>query len=115
MSSLFEPPADVAARAAELRALLHHHGHRYYVLDAPEISDAAYDALFRELQELEAQYPALRTADSPTQRVGGAPNAAFAPVKHPRPMLSLANAFGAEELAKWDDRVRKLLGAAHLE
>lgn len=115
MSSLFDAPADIAARAAELRRVLHYHAHRYYVLDDPELTDAAYDALFRELQALEGEYPALVTADSPTQRVGAAPSTAFAAVKHPRAMLSLANAFGAEELAKWDERVRKLLGAEHLE
>ncbi len=115
MSASPAPPAHVAARAAELRALLAHHAHRYYVLDAPEIPDAAFDALFRELLALEAEYPALATPDSPSQRVGGAPSAAFAPVRHPRAMLSLANAFGAEELTRWDERVRRLLGASDLE
>ena len=72
--------ADPATRAADLRAQLHHHAHRYYVLDAPEIPDAEYDRLFQELQALEAAHPALRTPDSPTQRVGGAVLAGLTPV-----------------------------------
>jgi len=80
---------DPAARAAELRALLHHHAHRYYVLDAPEIPDAEYDRLFAELQALEAAQPELLTADSPTQRVGGRVLDGFAPVRHAVAMLSI--------------------------
>ena len=83
------PERDDALRAAELRAQLQHHGHRYYVLDDPEIPDAEYDRLFRELQALEAAHPALRTDDSPTQRVGGSVLAGFAPVRHAVPMLSI--------------------------
>ena len=74
------------------------------MLDAPEISDAEYDRLFRELQALEAAHPELRTPDSPTQRVGAAPATALAKHTHRRPMLSLANAFSAEELAAWEER-----------
>ena len=74
-------PAAEARRAAELREQLREHDHRYYVLDAPKISDSAYDKLFAELQQLEAQHPDLLSADSPTQRVGGAPRPEFAPVK----------------------------------
>src|SRR5688572_20222895 len=82
---------QAADRAAELRAAIEEANHRYYVLDAPTIDDAAYDALLRELEELEAAHPELRTPDSPTQRVGAAPAAGFAEVRHGVPMLSLAN------------------------
>src|SRR5262249_31060996 len=85
-------PAAARQRAAALRAELEHHSYLYYVKDAPEISDAQFDQLFRELQELEALYPSLRTADSPTQRVGAALEGDFAPVAHSVPMLSLNNA-----------------------
>ncbi len=103
---------DVAVRAAELRAQLHHHGHQYYVLDAPTISDAEYDRLFKELQALEAAHPELLTPDSPTQRVGGKPLDSFASVKHVVPMLSIrtetdTEASGAEA---FDTRIRKELG-----
>jgi DNA ligase (NAD+) len=94
----------LAQRAAELRGLLTRANHAYYVLDAPEISDAEYDRLFRELQQLEADHPEFRTPDSPTQRIGAAPASALAKVRHARPMLSLANAFTAEELAAWEER-----------
>ncbi|MFL5895199.1 MAG: NAD-dependent DNA ligase LigA [Thermoleophilaceae bacterium] len=99
---------DPAARAAELRKQLEYHGHRYYVLDDPEISDAAYDDLLNELRELEAEHPELRTPDSPTQRVGGRPLDKFEPVKHLQPMLSLANARNEDELRAWETRVRRL-------
>jgi DNA ligase (NAD+) len=98
------PAEGLAQRAAELRGLLTRANHAYYVLDAPEISDAEYDRLFRELQQLEADHPALRTPDSPTQRIGAAPASALAKVRHARPMLSLANAFTAEELVAWEER-----------
>ncbi len=101
--------AKLRKRAAQLREAVDHHNHRYHVLDDPEISDAEYDALFRELQALEAEHPALRTADSPTQRVGAAPATGFAQVRHELPMLSLANAFSDEELAEFDKRVRERL------
>ncbi len=86
-----EAPAstDAAARAAALRAVLQHHAHRYYVLDDPEIPDAEYDKLFTELRALEEASPDLRTPDSPTQRVGGAPVSELAPVRHAVPMLSI--------------------------
>lgn len=99
---------DVAQRIEELRALIRHHDHLYYVLDSPEISDAEYDALFRELQDLEADYPELVTPDSPTQRVGGEPLPEFTEVRHLEPMLSLANARNEEELGAWYGRVTKL-------
>ncbi|MGH7730078.1 MAG: NAD-dependent DNA ligase LigA, partial [Candidatus Eiseniibacteriota bacterium] len=101
---------DPAPRAAELRAAIEDANHRYYVLDAPTIDDAAYDALLRELEELETAHPGLRTPDSPTQRVGAAPATGFAEVRHGVPMLSLANAFGADELSEFDRRVRRSLG-----
>ena len=102
-------PAD---RAAELRRKLNYHNYRYYTLDAPEISDGEYDAIFRELQTIEAEHPELLTADSPTQRVGGDPSPAFTEVQHARPMLSLGNAFDADELAAWHRRVTGLLDGA---
>jgi len=99
-----------AWRAAELRELLERYNYEYYILDAPTVSDAQWDALFRELQTLEEAHPELRTPDSPTQRVGATPSAAFEEYRHAVPMLSLGNAFGAEELSQWNERVRKLLG-----
>jgi DNA ligase (NAD+) len=107
--------AQATRRADALRAELRHHDYRYYVLDAPEVSDAQYDALMRELQALEEQFPDLRTPDSPTQRVGGTPaTTLFAPVQHRRPMLSLANAFDDAELSEFDERVRRMTGEAQL-
>ena len=99
-------PVPIARRAAALHEQLHHHNYRYYVLDDPEISDVEFDKLLRELQALEADYPALVTPDSPTQRVGAAPLAAFGEVKHELPMLSLENAFSEEEVRDFDRRVR---------
>jgi DNA ligase (NAD+) len=100
---------DAAARAAQLREQLAHHNRLYYELDRPEISDADYDALIAELRSLEREHPELITPDSPTQRVGGAPSGRFAKVRHAVPMLSLANAFTAEDVAGFLDRVRRFL------
>jgi len=100
----------VKARIEELRALINYHNYRYYVLDSPEISDAEYDELMRELRELEGKYPQFITPDSPTQRVGAAPIEEFGTVEHPLPMLSLANAFSYEELKAWHKRTTKFLG-----
>jgi DNA ligase (NAD+) len=97
-------------RVAELRAELRRHEHLYYVLDSPEISDAQYDALMNELKRIETAHPELLTPDSPTQRVGGKPAEGFQKVRHARPMLSLDNAYNAEELADWDRRVHELAG-----
>jgi DNA ligase (NAD+) len=97
-------------RIEELRALIDHHNYRYYVLDSPEISDAEYDELMRELKRLEAEYPELITPDSPTQRVGAAPLEAFGVVEHRIPLLSLGNAFSDEELLAWHKRISNLLG-----
>jgi DNA ligase (NAD+) len=102
-------------RAAWLRAELSRHLRLYHELDEPEISDAEYDALFRELVELEALQPELRTPDSPTQRVGSRPSEGFAPVEHLMPMLSLANARDHEALAAWDARARRLLAQRGLD
>jgi DNA ligase (NAD+) len=103
-----------AARIEQLRRELAHHNHRYYVLDSPEISDAEYDRLIRDLQELEARHPDLITVDSPTQRVGGAPAEKFEKVVHRAPMLSLANVFGDEELSDFDERIRRQTGLAQV-
>jgi DNA ligase (NAD+) len=99
----------VTERAGRLRELLERYNEEYYVRDAPTVSDAEYDALMRELRELEQAHPELRTADSPTQRVGAAPSSTFAPYEHGMPMLSLGNAFGEEELRAWHARVIRLL------
>jgi len=106
-------PADSPAqRAATLRALLRQHNHAYYVLDQPQVSDAEYDSLWRELQTLETEHPALLIADSPTQTVGAEPVSAFDTVRHRVPMLSLANAFSEDELHDFDKRVRDRLDCA---
>jgi DNA ligase (NAD+) len=103
-------PDKVKERIEKLRAEINHHNYQYYVLDSPEVSDAEYDGLMRELQKLEEEYPRFLTPDSPTQRVGAAPVEAFGVVEHPLPLLSLANAFSRDELAAWYQRVSKLLG-----
>jgi DNA ligase (NAD+) len=96
-------------RAHQLRELIAHHDQRYYDLDEPEISDADYDALIRELRTIETDHPELATEASPTQRVAGAPNVQFSAVEHIQPMMSLDNVFGYDELLGWDNRNRKLL------
>jgi DNA ligase (NAD+) len=103
------PRQSVAGRIDKLRDEIRHHNYRYYVLDSPEIPDAEYDRLLRELQALEAEHPELVTPDSPTQRVGAEPLAAFGEVRHEVPMLSLGNALDAEELSEFDRRVRERL------
>ncbi len=100
---------EVRQRIDELRRQIEHHNYRYYVLDNPEIPDAEYDRLFRELQRLEGRHPELISADSPTQRVGAEPAKELGEVRHLVPMLSLANAFTDEELADFDRRVRERL------
>jgi DNA ligase (NAD+) len=109
------PDSSSASRIDQLRAELRRHEHSYYVLDAPEITDAAYDALMNELKGIEATHPELVTPDSPTQRVGGKPAEGFRKVAHSRPMLSLDNAYSAEELADWDARCRELAGPLPVE
>jgi DNA ligase (NAD+) len=100
----------LSARAGTLREQIERAIHEYYVLDRPTLSDAAYDNLFRELQELESNHPTLRTADSPTLRVGIEPQSVLAKHQHLVPMLSLANAFNAEELTEWEERLVRLAG-----
>lgn len=103
------------ARAARLREEIEQHNYRYYVLDDPLIADAEYDRLFRELQDIEASHPGLRTADSPTQRVGGAPAAEFVQAAHRQPMLSLNNAFDEAEVEAFDRRIREALAVDEVE
>ena len=110
-----DPTADdltAAERARELADQIRFHNERYHTLDDPLISDADYDALVRELKALEAEYPELATPDSPTQEVGGAPSATFAPVEHAVRMMSLDNAFELEELLAWGARLQRRLGQA---
>jgi DNA ligase (NAD+) len=101
----------IADKVEALRDKIRHHEHLYYVLDSPQISDAEFDDLMRELQRLEAEHPDILTPDSPTQRVGGKPKEGFPKVPHSRPMLSLDNVMSEEELRDWDRRVRHLAGA----
>jgi len=108
-------PASVKKEIEELREKLRYHEYRYYVLDDPEISDAAYDRMMNRLKELEAAYPELVTPDSPTVRVGGAPREGFSTVRHARPMLSLDNAFSYDALREWDRRVREGSGQEKIE
>jgi len=107
-----EAVAAPQGRIEQLRREIEHHNYRYYVLDDPEISDAEFDALMRELEQLEAEHPELVTEDSPTRRVGGAPAAGFATVRHRLPMLSLSNGFEADEIRDFDRRVRERLARA---
>jgi DNA ligase (NAD+) len=115
MVKLTNPDPALTERVAELHAELRRNEHLYYVLDAPEISDAAYDALMNELKIIESVHPEFVTADSPTQRVGGRPAEGFKKVAHSRPMLSLDNVYSAEELAAWDRRVCELAGLPRVE
>jgi DNA ligase (NAD+) len=101
---------NIQAKIDSLRDEIRRHEHLYYVLDAPELPDAEFDLLMQELKRLEAAHPELITPDSPTQRVGGKPREGFVKVVHSRPMLSLDNAFGEDELRNWDRRVRELAG-----
>ncbi len=101
-----------ARRASELRELLRYHGHRYYVLDDPEISDAEYDALYRELEAIEEADPSLATDDSPTRRVGGPPVGLFSPAIHRQRMFSLDNVESTADLRNWEARLRRSLGHA---
>jgi DNA ligase (NAD+) len=108
------PAPRAAERAAVLRARLDDANYRYHVLDDPQISDADYDALLRELIDLEEAHPELRTPDSPTARVGSSVAGGFAPYPHGKPMLSLGNAFDGDELRAFDERVRKLAGRSEV-
>jgi DNA ligase (NAD+) len=113
------PPRDVTedvnARVESLRREIEEHNRRYFVDDAPTISDGEFDALIRQLRELEAEFPELITPDSPTQKVGGARSELFAPVEHRLPMMSLDNAFDLDELLAWGRRVERGLGVADID
>ncbi len=107
---------EEAVRLAErLRTVIHEHDYRYYVLDAPVVTDPEYDQLFRALEEIEQRFPDLRTPDSPTQRVGGAPVRGFQKVRHPEPMLSLSDVFSVEEIRAWYERIRRMLADTYGE
>src|SRR5512145_2242879 len=108
-------PAQAREQAARLRREIERHNYLYYALDAPEISDAQFDRLFRELEALEARYPELRTSDSPTQRVGAPVQGELAPVTHVVPMLSLNNALTEEAAAAFDRRVCDALDMQEVE
>ncbi|MEZ5661604.1 MAG: NAD-dependent DNA ligase LigA [Burkholderiaceae bacterium] len=110
LPGVLDEPGRADARARELREQIDRHNLLYYVLDAPEIDDAAYDRLFAELQAIEAKYPDLINTDSPTQRVGARAAQGFAEIRHRMPMLSLANAFDEDEVRAFDRRVREGLG-----
>ncbi|RLB76384.1 MAG: DNA ligase (NAD(+)) LigA, partial [Deltaproteobacteria bacterium] len=100
---------EIERQIEELREKIRYHNYRYYVLNDPEISDAEYDRLFRQLVELEQAHPELITPDSPTQRVGAQPQEAFAQITHRQPMLSLENAFSSQELFDFDARLKRYL------
>jgi len=101
---------DIRKEIERLREEIRHHEYRYYVLDNPEISDREYDALLKELQDLEKRHPEFLTPDSPTQRVGGQPVESFKTVRHRKKMVSLDNAYGFDEIEEWRRRVQKSLG-----
>jgi DNA ligase (NAD+) len=106
---------DVERKIESLREKIRHHEHLYYVLDAPEITDAEFDRLMNELKKLEAEHPDLVTSDSPTQRVGGKPREGFLKVPHSSPMLSLDNTYNVEDLRNWERRVHDLSGRKDIE
>src|SRR5277367_4431915 len=106
------PPKSATARTRQLRELLERYNHRYHALDDPEVPDAEYDRLMVELRALEAEWPQLQSAESPTMRVGAAPVAAFGTVKHAIAMLSLDNAFSADEVRDFDSRIRERVANA---
>src|SRR5215469_4666689 len=106
---------DIAQEIEELRQQIRHHEHLYYVLDAPELSDADFDLRMQKLKKLEAAHPELITPDSPTQRVGGKPREGFVKVQHSRPMLSLDNALNEQELRNWERRARELARTEKIE
>src|SRR5690348_2544458 len=106
---------DYKKRLAELRAQIRRHEHLYYVMDSPEISDAEFDRLMKELKELEGAHPDLVSPDSPTQRVGGKPREGFVKVRHSASMLSLDNTYNEEELRNWERRVHELSGLKDID
>src|SRR6267378_5584698 len=105
-----KPSEQQRKRAGELRVLLTRASHEYYVLDRPTIADAEYDKLFRELQEIERDFPEFLTPDSPTLRIGAEPQSQLTKHEHLRPMLSLGNAFNDEELRAWEERLVRMAG-----
>ncbi|MEP7063362.1 MAG: NAD-dependent DNA ligase LigA [Betaproteobacteria bacterium] len=115
MPAAGKTPRSASTRAALLRDAIHAHDRSYYVLDAPTVSDAEYDALMRELNALEIEFPSLRTSASPTQRVGGTASATFMPVAHRVPMLSLNNAFTDAEVEAFDRRARETVDVASID
>ena len=106
---------EASIKIEKLRAEINHHNYRYHVLDSPEISDAEYDGLMRQLKQLEEAHPQLLTPDSPTQRVGAAPVEAFGVIEHPQPLLSLGNVFSEDELEGWYTRTVKLAGSSRFD
>ena len=102
-----DSPKGIENQIARLREQINYHNHKYHTLDAPEIKDSEFDALFEELKSLESRNPNLVTSDSPTQRMGSAPLESFSQVRHERPMLSLENAFTEKDLDDFEKRVRK--------
>src|ERR1700719_1058107 len=106
---------DLEKKIEFLREKIRHHEYLYYVLDHPEISDAEFDKLMRQLKDLEAEHPEVLTADSPTQRVGGKPREGFVKVPHSSPMLSLDNTYNEEELRDWERRVHELSGRSDVD
>jgi DNA ligase (NAD+) len=106
---------DIQKRIAALREKIRHHEYVYYVLDRPEIEDADFDKLMRQLKDLEQEHPELLTADSPTQRVGGKPREGFVKVPHSSPMLSLDNTYNEDELRNWERRVHELSGRSDVD
>src|ERR1700757_3145862 len=106
---------DAEKRIEALREKIRRHEHFYYVLDNPEISDAEFDTLMRQLKDLESEHPSLITPDSPTQRVGGKPREGFVKVRHSTPMLSLDNTYNEEELRAWERRVHELTGRSEVD
>ena len=113
--AMASPNKDVGKKIEALREKIRRHEYLYYVLDQPEISDADFDKLMRELKDLEAEHPELLTADSPTQRVGGKPREGFVKVRHSSPMLSLDNTYNEEELRDWERRVHELSGRSDVD
>ena len=108
-------PSNIKRELQDVREKIRYHEYRYYVLDDPEISDAAFDRLMNRLKEIEAAYPELVTPDSPSVRVGGTPREGFQTVRHARAMLSLDNAFSYDALRDWDRRVREISGREDIE
>src|SRR3984885_10342193 len=113
--AMASPGKDVGKKIEALREKIRHHEYLYYVVDNPEISDAEFDKLMRQLKGLEAEHPELITADSPTQRVGGKPREGFVKVPHSSPMLSLDNTYSEEELRDWERRVHQLSGQSDVD